>query len=107
MTSKEAPRPAGEPADVARLRAALASVRGDGQSPVDAERIFDALHGRLTVEERQAVVEELLSNPDAAEAWRLAETRGSDTQSKAHERRVQRRRRVADCYPRPMQSARC
>jgi hypothetical protein len=72
MTSKEAPRPAGEPADVARLRAALASVRGDGQSPVDAERIFDALHGRLTVEERQAVVEELLSNPDAAEAWRLA-----------------------------------
>jgi hypothetical protein len=72
MTSREGPRPADEPADVARLREALASVRGDGQSPVDAERIFDAVHGRLSVEERQAIVEELLSNPDAAETWRLA-----------------------------------
>jgi len=72
MTSSDAPRPSGEPADAARLRAALAALRGDGQSPVDAERIFDAVHGRLSVEERQAIVEELLSNPDAAEAWRLA-----------------------------------
>ena len=72
MTSSEAPRPTGEPADVARLRAALASLRGDGGSAVDAERIFDAVHGRLSVEERQLIVDELLANPDAAEVWRLA-----------------------------------
>ena len=35
-----------EPKDVARLREAFASIEGDGASdPVDAERIFDALHG--------------------------------------------------------------
>lgn len=62
----------GEPADAARLRAALASLQGDGQSSVDAGRIFDAVHGRLTATEREALVEELLANPDAAEAWRLA-----------------------------------
>ncbi len=62
-----------EPADVARLRAALASLRGDAGSPVDAERIFEALHGDVTAEERQAVVDELITNPDAAEAWRLAQ----------------------------------
>lgn len=60
-----------EPDDVARLRAALASLR-EGESPVDAGRIFDAAHGRLSVEERQAVVDELLTNPEAAQAWRLA-----------------------------------
>ena len=61
-----------EPEDVARLRAALESVEGDGQEPVDAERIFDALHGRLDPEDRRAIVDELVSNPDAAEVWRLA-----------------------------------
>ena len=61
-----------EPADVARLRAALASVETNAQERVDAERIFDALHGTMDPEERRALVEELLSNPDAAEAWRLA-----------------------------------
>lgn len=61
-----------EPTDVARLRAALASVAGEGQRPVDAERIFEAIHGRLDVKERQAIVDELTSSPDAAEAWRLA-----------------------------------
>lgn len=62
----------GEPGDVARLRAALASLRGDGEASVDAGRIFDALHGELSAAEREAVVDQLLTNPDAAEAWRLA-----------------------------------
>ncbi len=62
-----------EPGDVARLRAALASLRDEGKAPVDAGRIFDAVHGQLSVAEREAVVEELLTNPDAAEAWRLAQ----------------------------------
>jgi hypothetical protein len=61
-----------EPEDVARLRAAFASVEGDGQERVDAERIFDALHGTLDPEDRRAIVDELASNPGAAEAWRLA-----------------------------------
>jgi hypothetical protein len=54
------------------LRAALASVETGAQERVDAERIFEALHGTMDPEERRALVEELLSNPDAAEAWRLA-----------------------------------
>lgn len=62
-----------EPEDVARLRAAFASVEeGAQQERVDAERIFDALHGTLDPEERRAIVDALASNPDAAEAWRLA-----------------------------------
>lgn len=72
MSQTEDPNGRGaEPADVARLRAAFASA-GDGQHPVDTERVFDALHGDLPAEERRAVVDELLSNEDAAEAWRLA-----------------------------------
>ena len=62
-----------EPADVARLRAALASVAGKAATPVDAGRIFDALHGDLTAEERREIVDELIASPDAAEAWRLAQ----------------------------------
>ncbi len=62
-----------EPRDVAHLRQAFAALaldeRGD---PVDAGRIFDALHGDSNAGERHAVVEELLVNPAAAEAWRLA-----------------------------------
>ncbi len=73
----------GEPEDVARLRAALASLRGGADAPVDAGRIFDAVHGRLSVEERQAVVEELLANPDAAEAWRLARELAPETAAEA------------------------
>ena len=63
---------ADEPADVARLRTALASLQGDGQSRADAGRIFDAVHGQLSDDERQALVEQLLADPDAADAWRLA-----------------------------------
>ena len=51
----------------------MAALRGDPRSPVDAGRIFDALHGDVTAEERHAVVDELITNPDAAEAWRLAQ----------------------------------
>jgi hypothetical protein len=59
--------------EVRRLREAVDALAGtDAASAVDAERIFDALHGTLTSDERQAVVEELVRNPDAAEAWRLA-----------------------------------
>ena len=62
-----------EPTDVARLRQAFASLRDDGTSePVDAERIFEALHGEMPPEERQAIVEQLVTNPAAAESWRLA-----------------------------------
>jgi hypothetical protein len=63
---------ASEPGDVARLREALASARGETANPVDAGRIFDALHGDVTPEDRRAVVDELITSPDAAEAWRLA-----------------------------------
>ncbi len=58
--------------DVAPLREALASLAGTADAPVDAKRIFDALHGDLGVEERRAVVDELVLNANAAEAWRLA-----------------------------------
>jgi hypothetical protein len=62
-----------EPPDVARLRRALRSLAGrPGAEPVDAPRIFAALHGEVDPEERRAVVEELVRNPEAAAAWRLA-----------------------------------
>lgn len=78
-----------DPKDVVRLREALASLEGpdDRKLPVgqgtsdsvDSERIFDALHGDVSPEERQAVVEQLLTNPAAAEAWRLAREMRPDT----------------------------
>ena len=63
-----------DPDDPARLREAFASLPGgktDGR-PADAGRIFDAVHGEMSVEERRAVVEELVTDAEAAEAWRLA-----------------------------------
>ena len=68
-----------EPENVARLRAAFASVEGNSRERVDAERIFDALHGALGPDERRAVVDELVSSPGAAEAWRLAREMGPDS----------------------------
>jgi hypothetical protein len=69
-----------EPKDVARLREAFASIEADGASePVDAGRIFDALHGEMSPAERQAVIEQLVSNPAAASAWRLARAMAPDT----------------------------
>jgi hypothetical protein len=62
-----------EPADVQRLRDAFSSLEGDGtRDPVDAGRIFDALHGSLSAGEREDIVEQLLTDPAAAQAWRLA-----------------------------------
>jgi hypothetical protein len=61
-----------EPDTVARLREALASLSGKASGSADTGRVFDALHGKLSAEQRRAVVDDLVLNPDAAEAWRLA-----------------------------------
>lgn len=61
-----------EPADIERLRAALAASTGEPGSTLDAGRIFDALHGEMSAEERQAVVDATVGDAEAAEAWRLA-----------------------------------
>jgi hypothetical protein len=62
-----------ESPDLERLREALASLAGQSHWPEpDAERIFAALHGDLGAEQRRALVEELVRNPRAALAWRLA-----------------------------------
>jgi hypothetical protein len=65
-----------EPPDLARLRAAFASLADQpdraGWPPADAERLFTALHGDMSAEERRAVIEELARYPDAAAVWRLA-----------------------------------
>ena len=84
-----------EPKDVARLREAFASIEGDGASdPVDAERIFDALHGDMSPAERHAVIEQLVTNPAAAAAWRLAREMAPDTaQASALDRASEERRR--------------
>lgn len=64
---------ASEPADVARVRASLASLElREGDPPVDAGRIFEAVHGEMSTEARAAVIEGLISSPEAGEAWRLA-----------------------------------
>jgi hypothetical protein len=64
---------ASEPSDVERLRAALARLGDEAGWPeVDVERLFSALHGDLSAEERREVVDELIRNPRAAAAWRLA-----------------------------------
>lgn len=39
---------------------------------MDQGRIFDALHGELSSEERRAIVDEIADDPEALEAWRLA-----------------------------------
>jgi hypothetical protein len=65
-----------DPVDLERLRAALAAAPADpgATTPVgpDDGRIFDAVHGELSDTERQAIVDQLWRDPDAAEAWRLA-----------------------------------
>jgi hypothetical protein len=62
-----------EPPDVERLRAALARLGEEpGWPDADTERLFSALHGEMTADERRAVVDELIRNPRAAAAWRLA-----------------------------------
>jgi hypothetical protein len=62
-----------EPHDVARFREALARLADEpGWPEADAGRVFSALHGDMRPEERRAVVDELIQNPQAAAAWRLA-----------------------------------
>ena len=66
---------ASDPGDIARLREALASLAGKDvrdSSSADAGRIFDALHGNLREDERRAIVDELVHDAEAAEAWRPA-----------------------------------
>jgi hypothetical protein len=69
-----------DPDETTRLREAFASLSGgkpDGET-VDAGRIFDAVHGEMSDEERRAIVEELALDADAAEAWRLARELGPE-----------------------------
>jgi hypothetical protein len=61
-----------KPPDVAGWRAALAASKGHGAADADAERIFSALHGQMSPEQRRAVIDELLASADGLEAWRLA-----------------------------------
>jgi hypothetical protein len=62
-----------EPHDVARFREALARLADEpGWPEADNGRVFSALHGDMRPEERRAVVDELIENPQAAAAWRLA-----------------------------------
>jgi hypothetical protein len=60
-----------EPPDLDRLRAALAASAAT-DSRIDPGRMFDALHGELSSEERQALVDAIADDPEALEAWRLA-----------------------------------
>ncbi len=62
-----------EPHDVTRFREALASLADEpGWPEADTERVFSALHGDMRPEQRRAVVDELIQNPQAAAAWQLA-----------------------------------
>ena len=62
-----------EPRDLGRLRDALAALANEPDWPdVDSERLFSALHGDMSPEERRVVVDGLIRNPQAAAAWRLA-----------------------------------
>jgi hypothetical protein len=68
--------------DISRLCEAFASQRCEPASePVDSGRIFDALHANVSPRERQGVVEQLLTNPEAAQAWRLAREMRPDAAS--------------------------
>jgi hypothetical protein len=79
-----------DPGELARLREALASLAGKDRGSTDPGRIFDAVHGDLKAEERRAVVEELVVDAEAAEAWRLARELAPDSAAavadRAHDR---------------------
>ncbi len=90
MSAAEPPR------DVERLRAALERLGEDGDWPeVDAERIYAALHGDMSATERRDVVDELIRNPRAAAAWRLARELAPDKEATAHGPRTWRWMSVA------------
>ncbi len=61
-----------EPADGERLRRAFGALADDGGPAVDDEKIWRAVSGETSLEERRAVLEEVARNPAAAESWRLA-----------------------------------
>jgi hypothetical protein len=64
------------PDDDTRLRAAwhaLADEARDGDDDVDAERVWAAVSGTASPEERRAVIARVATEPAWAEAWRLAD----------------------------------
>ena len=76
-----------EPPDLDRLRAALARLGQEAEWPEpDSERVFSALHGEMSAEDRREVVDELVRNPHAAAAWRLARELEPDEPSVAEAR---------------------
>jgi hypothetical protein len=63
---------AADPPDLARLRAALAASRGPDTAEADAARVYAAVHGTMSTDERQAAVDEMLTTADGVEVWALA-----------------------------------
>lgn len=62
-----------QPRDTAALRRAFAAQADDGTPQrVDDERVWQAVRGELSQEERHALIEELPHNPALAESWRVA-----------------------------------
>ncbi len=63
---------------IERLRRAFSTYEGPGATepigdvPIDAERIYLAAAGELPEEERRAVIDQVATNAEAAEVWRLA-----------------------------------
>lgn len=61
------------PQDTAALRRAFAAQADDGTPQrVDDTRVWQAVRGELSQEERHALIEELPHNPALAESWRVA-----------------------------------
>ncbi len=61
------------PEDSEALRRAFSAMAEDGDlDTVDDERIWRAVRGELSREERHAVIEETARNPAMAESWRIA-----------------------------------
>lgn len=62
------------PEDSDKLRRAFSALAEDcDPHEVDNERIWRAVRGELSQEERHAVIEEMADNPAMAEAWRIAQ----------------------------------
>lgn len=86
--------------DAGKLREAFAARPREAEAgdDIDAERIWRAVNGELGARERQAVVEETVGSPAAAEAWRLAEelrrSAGLELAEQSSDRNTARRSRV-------------
>lgn len=77
------------PEDTTTLRQAFSALADDGDPrEVDNERIWQAVRGELSQDERHAVIEEMADNPAMAEAWRIAhalsEELGEDVEAGNH-----------------------